>query len=546
MTVAEGGVGRASLLLASGTLVSRLLGFAKAIVLALAIGQFASPAGNAFAVANQLPNNIYALIAGGVLSAVLVPQIVRASRAEDGGSAFINRILTLGISVFLVAAVLATIAAPLLINLYAAQGEDGRGLGDAMPLAVIFAYWCLPQVLFYAIYSLLGEVLNARRVYGPFTWAPVVNNIVAMGGLIAFMSIYGSADRYSDPAAWDAGAITLLAGTTTLGVAAQAAFLMVFWRRAGLRFRPDFRWRGVGLGRAGKAAGWMFAMVVASQIAAVFQSRAATEAAQGGAANLLLQNSWLVFMLPHSIVAVSIITVYYTRMSGHVHDGDHHALRADIGRALRTILLVVVFASVGLMVLAYPFARFFESKSFEGVAAMAHVLLAYLPGLAAFSTLAVMQRVLYAREETRTAFWLQLVQSSLVVTSALLCSALLPVEGVAIGIAIGTTIAGTTQAILAVVVVRKRIGGIDGRAVLPRVIVYTIAALLAGGAGLAVLIPLGAFRADGWAQAGIPQAALSMALVGALMAAVYGILLLLARDPEVRGLVATVRRRLGR
>jgi len=542
MPVAEGGLGRSSALLAAGTMVSRVLGFAKAIVLALAIGQFGSSAGNAFAIANQLPNNIYALIAGGVLSAVLVPQIVRAGRDDDGGNAFVNRILTLGVSVFLVAGIAATIGAPLLVNLYARDLS-----GDTYALAVLFAYWCLPQVLFYAIYSLLGEVLNARKVYGPFTWAPVVNNVVAMAGLVAFMAVYGGAADNNAASGWDAGRIVLLAGSATLGVAAQAGFLAVFWRRAGLSFRPDFRWRGVGLGRTGKAAGWMFAMVIVSQVAAVFQTNAGAIAADAEAVgNLALQNSWLVFMLPHSIVAISIITVYYTRMSGHVHAGDDVALRADISKSLRTILLVVVFASVGLMVLAYPFARFFESQSFEGVEAMARLLLAYLPGLAAFSTLAVMQRVLYAREETRTAFWLQLVQSSLVVASAQLCSSLLAVEDIAVGIAIGTTIAGTTQAVLAVLVVRKRIGGIDGRKVLARVIVYTLAAFIAGGIGLAVLHPLGGFSADGWAQSGIPQAGLSMLLVGGLMAVVYGLLLLLARDPEVRGLVGVVRRRLGR
>ena len=543
--MAEGGVGRSSALLAAGTMVSRVLGFGKAIVLAMAIGQVGSQSANAFTIANQLPNNIYALIAGGVLSAVLVPQIVRASKGADGGNLFVNRILTLGVTVFVVAALAATIGAPLLVNLYARALE-----GPVYALAVVFAYWCLPQVLFYAVYSLLGEVLNARKVYGPFTWAPVVNNVVAIGGLVVFMLIYGQTPANNLATGWDAGRITLLAGTTTLGVVLQAGFLAFFWRRAGLRFRPDFHWRGVGLGRAGKAAGWMFAMVVVGQIAAVFQTNAGAVASAadlpGVAGNATLANSWLVFMLPHSIVAVSLITVYYTRMSSHVHDGDLASLRTDVAQSLRNILLVVVFASVGLMVLAFPFARFFESRSFDGVEAMARVMLAYLPGLAAFSTLAVMQRVLYAREETRTAFWLQLVQSALIVTSALLCSALLPVENIAVGIAIGTSVAGTTQAVLAVLVVRKRIGGIDGRKVLARVIVYTLASLVAGGAGLGVLVPLGGFSADGWAQSGIPQAGLSMLLVGVLMAAVYGVLLLLARDPEVRGLVGVVRRRLGR
>ena len=173
-----GGIARASALLASGTLVSRILGFISGVVLAQTLGSYGTGA-NTFALANQLPNNIYAIIAGGLLSAVFVPAIVRASLHDDGGQRFVNRLVTLGIVVFVVAAVIATLAAPVLVNLYAQSGERGFS-DDDLALAVAFAYWCLPQVLFYALYSLLGEVLNARGIFGPFTWAPALNNVVAI------------------------------------------------------------------------------------------------------------------------------------------------------------------------------------------------------------------------------------------------------------------------------------------------------------------------------------------------------------------------------
>ena len=127
-TDAGGGLGRASALLASGTVVSRVLGFASAAILAQAIGTKGAGA-DTFALANQLPNNIYAIIAGGLLSAVLVPQIVRAGLHDDGGQRFISRLVTLGLTVFVVAAVVATVAAPWLVTLYSQQSADGtRGL----------------------------------------------------------------------------------------------------------------------------------------------------------------------------------------------------------------------------------------------------------------------------------------------------------------------------------------------------------------------------------------------------------------------------------
>jgi len=188
------GFGRASVLLASGTLVSRAVGFISAIVLANTIGTQLA-ASNTFTIANQLPNNIYAIIAGGLLSAILVPQIVRAGVDKDGGEKFINRVITLGVVVFLAITIVATLCGPLLVQLYGSQQAEhsGRGLSGAdISLATAFAYWCLPQIFFYALYSLLGEVLNARKIYGPFSWAPAVNNVVAVIGLLVFNLIFGS------------------------------------------------------------------------------------------------------------------------------------------------------------------------------------------------------------------------------------------------------------------------------------------------------------------------------------------------------------------
>ncbi|HAM27640.1 MAG TPA: murein biosynthesis integral membrane protein MurJ, partial [Microbacteriaceae bacterium] len=254
-------MGRASAILAAGTVVSRVLGFVRAVVLTTAIGLVA--AGDAFGIGNQLPNNIYALIAGGVLSAVLVPQIVRAASHADGGASFINRVVTLGIVLFAGVTIAATLAAPVLVAIYAQGSTAGRGFTpEAFSLATAFAYWCLPQIFFYALYSLLSEVLNARKVFGPFTWAPVLNNVVSIAGLVAFMVLFGAAGQNKNVADWDSSKIALLGATTTLAVAAQALVLFLFWRRAGLKYRPDFRWRGVGLGATGRAAGWLFGMIL--------------------------------------------------------------------------------------------------------------------------------------------------------------------------------------------------------------------------------------------------------------------------------------------
>jgi len=537
------GIRRASALLASGTFVSRILGFVSAIVLAQTLGTVGAGA-DTFALANQLPNNIYAIVAGGILSAILVPQIVKAGLHDDGGQAFVNRLVTIGFVFFLAAAVLATASAPLLVALYAQQSSGGGGgfTTGELALATAFAYWCLPQVLFYALYSLLGEVLNARKVFGPFTWAPILNNVVAIAGLIAFALLVGTAPAHADAVSWTPGMVALIGGSATLGVAAQALILTVFWKRAGLGFRPDFRWRGVGLGATGRAAAWTFGMILVTQLAGVVQTNVASLAATGDNPSLaILRYSWLIFMLPHSIVTVSIATAYFTKMSGHARDGELYAVRADVSASLRSIGLIMVLATIVLMVVAYPFARLFGGD-FGEVSGMGNVLLAFLPGLIPFSILFVLQRTFYALEDTRTPFLIQLFQAVLFVIGALIVSNL-DLEWIAFGIALVTTIAGTAQALLAAVILRRRLGGIDARHVARDYSLYLLAAVPAAAVGFLILALLGGTEARGFGLGDEFSAIVTMAVVAAGMAAVYAGGLAALRVQEFRALVRILSRR---
>src|SRR5690606_17747876 len=157
--------------------------------------------------------------------------------------------------------------------------------------------WCMPQVFFYAVYALLGEVLNARKVFGPYTWAPVVNNLVLIATYVAFGLAFGFDPAHQDPASWSPAQIVLLAGGATLGIAVQCLVLTLFWKRTGLTFRPDFHWRGVGLRATGKSAGWMFGMVVVTQLTIVVQTRVASLAGEEDPSTAVLNTAWLLFML---------------------------------------------------------------------------------------------------------------------------------------------------------------------------------------------------------------------------------------------------------
>ena len=531
-------IGRASAFLASGTLVSRLLGFVSAIVLATAISVNGG-AGDTFALANQLPNNIYSLIAGGLLSAVIVPQIVKANLHSDGGAAFINRIITIGLVVFVVVTVVATLCAPLLVRLY------GGGFSPAeLSLATGFAYWCLPQIFFYALYSLIGETLNARGVFGPFTWAPVLNNIVVIGSLILFITLFGGASEHNQAGSWTPTQIAVIGGGATLGIAVQAFALFFFLGRAGLKYRPNFRWRGVGLASTGRAASWVFAMFLVTQVSGVVEANVASSAT-GDASINAMKYGWLMFMLPHSIATVSIVTAYYTRMSSHVRDGRLGDLRDDLSSALRSSLLIIVFSTVGLAVLAYPFSAIFGQKYSE-VASLAPVYLGYLTGLVPFTVFFVLLRVFYALDRTRAAFVIQVIQTAFYVGGALLVGALVPLQSVAVALAVVLSAAVALQGILSAVYLRRALGHLDTWRVLRRVLWFAAAAVPAGAVGWGILTLLGGVSEGAFPVDGKPGAIVTMIVAGAAMAIVYAALLWVTRNPELRAFGEPILRRLRR
>ena len=534
-------IGRASAFLASGTIVSRILGFVKAIIVAATIGVVGSAGADAFAVANGLPNTVYVIVAGGVLSAVLVPQIVRAGAHADGGSAYINKLLTVALVILAVATVAATALAPLLTLLYGATLPR-----ETLELAIAFAWWCLPQIFFYGLYTLLGEVLNARRSFGPFTWVPVLNNVVAIAGLLVFATLFGvdpDGTRAAD--AWTPAMVAVLAGSATAGIAAQALILFWFWRRIGLRYRPDFAWRGVGLGTAGRMAGWTFGMLLLTTFAGIVQTQVLGTASGQNASVAAVDYAWLIFMLPHSVITVSIATAYFTRMSEHAAGDDLGRVRDDVSSAIRGITLIINLAAAVLLVIAYPFAAVFETGSYADTAALGNVVIAFTLGLVPFSVLFVVQRTFYALGDTRTPFRFTLFQVVVFTAGAFACLAL-PKDLLAAGIALVTTIACTAQLIVASWLLRRRLGTLDGGRI-ARGFGRSFAALvLPLAAGIGLLVLLGGTVQGGFAVSGIIGAIVSMAIIGVAMSVLYFAGLWLLRSPELRGFAEPVLRRFGR
>ena len=476
---------RSSAVMAAGTFVSRLLGFVRAVLLAGLLGISGALAFDAFTTANTVPNAVYNLIAGGLLNAVLVPQIARAAKHEDGGQAFLDRLLTIALVALAAVTVLVVVLAPLVPMVYGTDKWDA----PTRALAVAFAFWCLPQVFFYGLYAVLGQVLNARGQFGAYMWAPVLNNVVAIGGiLVMFWWIGGYGSNPHPPSSWTASQIALLGGTASAGVAVQALVLVLPLRQIGFRYRPRFSWRGVGLASAGRVAGWTFLSAVVGQLAFVVTARAVNGAgADGGPGQGAYGNAYLLFVLPHSLITVSLVTALFTRMSRAAADEDVSGVRRDLSLGLRLTAVATILATAGLLALGPDLtSTLFTFNSLPEARAIGYATMAMALGLTAFSAQYLFQRAYYAFADARTPFLVQVPVAVVIAATSFASGRLLSADRVVIGVGLGMATAYTVGAVLSAVFLRRRLGSLDGARVLRTYARLVLAAAIAGLLGWAV------------------------------------------------------------
>lgn len=526
---------RSSAVIAVGTLASRASGLLRTIVLVGAIGAIGQ-ASDAFATANQLPNALLMVISTGLLTGVIVPHVVAVSARPDGGRSILPKLLTLGVVLLLVVTVIATLLSPALVWLFAAKFT-----AEQQALATAFAYWCMPQLFFYGMFALMGETLNARGIFAPYAWAPIVNNVVSIAGFLVVIALFG-ADR-TDLDQWSPLGIAALAGTATLGIIAQTLLLLLFWRRTGIPLRFDFQWRGMGLRGLSKRAGWTFATMLVGLSAGIVQQQQISDVSGDDASVFVWQNAWLVYMLPYSLIVLSIGTPYFTRISEHVEGGRHEELRADIDRAIRVLGLFIVVAAAAVIAAAAPAARIFTNNTADALAS-APVLIAFLFALTPMAVLFVVQRTFYAYGDTRTPFWFTLVQGSLVVILTFVAVALASDATLTAAVAAGQTLAGIAQLALASWLLRRRIGPFGLGRALGALARFALAAIPAGAAGWGAYLLSGG--PEGWMLADKLFGALGTLVIGLVAVVVYVAVLALLRAPELRLGIGLLRSRFGR
>ena len=531
---------RASALMASGTMVSRILGFVRNAMLIAAVGATAGGVGAAFQTANTLPNTVFNLLASGIFDAVLVPQIVGAIKRRHDGDTYVNRLLTLAGTLLFLVTFATMVLAPVLVMITAAGYTE-----DIRNLAILFALLCLPQLFFYGLYNLLGELLNAREIFGPYMWAPVVNNVVGIAGLGAFLAIWGGAPDGGIPAGDLTGAqFWVLAGSATLGVICQALCLLWPMRRAGVSFKPDFHFRGTSFGSMPRVAGWTFATLGVSQVGVLSTNNLAAMAdgfigqggAQGGVVGILAYSTaFMIFMVPQSLITVSLTTAIFTRMAGAVADGDDRAVAENYHLGVRTITSLTLVAAAMLMAGSVPMmeiAMAAKGGDPEAVTGYALVLASLMPGVASTGMVLMSQRVFFAYEDVKPVFLMGIGPTIIQVIVGWSMYALTGARWWVVAAALGETVCRLTQGIIAVVWVSRENRYVDRAGLLHSYASYLAAAIVAGLVGFGLLWLMGIHTEISSTLGRMALAGVKLSLVSALTGLVYLLVLRFAAPGE--------------
>lgn len=538
-------LGKSSLLMASGTAVSRGLGLIRNILLVAVLGATGLTA-DAFDVANKIPNILYAMIAGGVLNAVIVPQVTRAYRAKNGDEQ-VDKLLTFSATILLALTLICTAGATIIVALYTSNDWTT----EQTSLAVAFGYWCIPQLFFYGLYTILGQVLNARKQFGPYMWAPALNNVISIIGFALFLWIFGphaitEVDALSE---WTGPKVAVIGVSATAGVMAQALILLVPLYRSGFRWTLRFGLRGFGLRTVGKVGLWTTLAILLDQLAVWITTKIATAAPDASTAgvdvvagNAAYTQALMIYLLPHSLVTVSVATALFTGMSAAVNAGDISKVRELVSQGLRVIAVFTVFATALFLVLSVPVTKvIIPTLSPAEVGPVSRVLFAMALGLVPLGAMVMMKWVYFAFEDGRSVFLFQIPVVIVLIGGAVVTMLTTPGEWWVFGIGLSMAASNLVAVVLRVRGITERLNGLDVARIVRLHVQLVVAAAIASAGGYLVLRVWG-FTADNtwW------WAVFICILVTTVMVALYVLTLQVMRVQELTALLAPIRRKISR
>ncbi len=447
---------KSAAVMSGGTLISRITGLLRVSVTLAALGLTA--VSDTYNAANTTPNMIYELVLGGILTSVFVPLIVERLTSHRDWSEAASRFLTLALVVLGGLAIASMIFARQIMGIYLAGVADDAQREQQIELGTTLLRWFMPQVVFYGIGAIAGGVLTAHRRFGAQMFAPVLNNltvIATMGVLIAW-NVEGLApDELSD------AQVTLMGLGTTLGIIAMTVALWPSLRRTGFRWRPRFDWGHESVRVLVRLGRWVLLYVAVNQLAYLILIR--LNGRIGPGAYTAYSQAFILFSLPHAIIAVSIVTALMPGMAERWGQGRPGGVVELFSRGLRDTVVAMLPASLGLIVLAGPIVALFAGYGAIGGAQgelLADTLAAFAVGLPFFSAFQLLTRTFYATGDSRTPAMVNIVVAVVDLGVAVVLAFVLDL-GVP-GLALGHAASYLAGAAVLLALLRGRLGSVDG------------------------------------------------------------------------------------
>ncbi len=533
---------RNSAVMAVGSLISRVTGLLRTVAVGAAIG--AAAVSDDYNISNMLPNMVYELLLGGVLASVLVPVLVRARKRDaDRGQAYAQRLVTLAAAFLLAATAVAVLAAPLLASLFV-----GHTAGPDHSLVTKLNYLILPEIFFYGMAALLAAILNTRGHFAAPTFTPILNNIVVIATAALFTTLpYAGkgAGRVLGTDNVTAAQVLVLGVGTTLGIVVQMLGLLPSLRKVGYRWKWRFDWGKLHLRELGKISAWMLVYVAGSQVAVVVLTIISKRAGKdNGPGPAIFNNAYLIFMMVHGIVAVSIMTALMPRLAAAAADGRFRDLADQFSMGTRLSSVILIPATAAYIVLGQPLAvTLFQWRAYTHDEAMqtGTVIAVAAIGLVPFAISQMQLFAFYAMPDTKTPALLNLPVVAVRVLGYIVFYALLSAALVDAGLMMANTISFVFAMILGYVLLRRRIGRL-GLGETSRALGRLVAAAVTAAIPAWFLVII-CQHTLGTGKVG---SAITLVGGGLLLIVVYVVAALLYRARDITNVVGMVRARVGR
>ena len=470
---------RASGIMALGTILSRITGFIRGILIVAVLGT--TLLADTYNIANTMPNILYNLLVGGALTAIFIPQLVRSFEHDDGGDGFASRLITTISLILLVLVSLGMYFAPALVRLYAPEFFT-TGFETEQEIAIAFTRYCLPQIFFLGLFTMLGQVANARGSFGPLMWAPIANNLVGIALFGGFLLFSPGIDINSITS----NQVAILGWGTTLSVVVQALVLVPVIRKLGITLRP--RLGLSGLGKSFNLAGWTLVYVLISQLGYLVTVNVATSAAvrsaqegiKTGVGYTPYTYAYYVMLLPYSIVTISIITAILPHISKLALEGKREEVKAQLVRAIRLVGVITIPSAVAFLL----FGPLITESIFVGIPTedsryIGYVLSALSFGLVAFSINLILIRGFNAFEDTKTQVVSILVINIIAVAMSYFCLFFVKNQWVTVGLGVAFSVSYLAGLFVTLGLLKKHVGKLAITEFLGQHVRLLIAALLA-------------------------------------------------------------------